>query len=68
MNETVNNLLERRSVKKYKSDMVRQEDLDTIIKAGTYAPNGRGAQSAIIVAVTNKEVRDKLSRMHAEVM
>lgn len=68
MNETINNLLERRSVKKYAPDMVKQEDLDVIIKAGTYAPNGRGAQSAIIVAVTNKEVRDKLSRMNAEVM
>ncbi len=33
-----------------------------------YAPTGRGAQSPVIVAVTNKAVRDRLSEMNAEVL
>ena len=47
--------------------MVPQEVLDQIIEAGTYAANGRNAQSPIIIQVTNKEVRDKLSEMNREI-
>lgn len=68
MNETIKKLIERRSVKKYKPDMIDKEILDQIIEVGTYAPNGRGLQSAIIVAVTDKETRDQLSKMNAAVM
>ena len=48
--------------------MVPQEDIDKILEAGTYAPTGSGRQSPIIIAVTNKEMRDKLSAMNAKVM
>lgn len=37
MNEVIKNMEERRSVRGYKPDMIRKEDLDTIIEAGTYA-------------------------------
>lgn len=68
MNEVIQNILSRRSVKKYKSDMIPKEAIDEIIKAGTYAPNGRGMQSPIIVAVTNKAIRDELSRINGKIM
>ena len=58
----------RRSIRKYKSDMVPQDKLEKIIEAGTYAATGMGKQSPIIVAVTNKELRDKLSAMNAKIM
>lgn len=48
--------------------MVPDEVLERIVKAGTYAPSGRGRQSAVIIAVTNKDVRDRLSKMNAEIM
>ena len=67
MKESLNNLLTRRAVRKYKSDMVPQDVLDRILKAGTYAPSGMGKQSAIIIAITDKTVRDKLSKINAEV-
>ena len=54
MNEVIKNMEERRSVRGYKPDMIRKEDLDTIIEAGTYAATGMGMQSPIIVAVTDK--------------
>ncbi len=60
------NLLTRRSIKKYKSDMVPKEIIEKIIEAGTYAPTGMNWQSPIIIAVTNKEVRDKLSSLNAK--
>lgn len=68
MNEAMKNLLERRSVRKFKPDMVPEDVLNRIIEAGTYAASGYGKQSAIIIAVTNKEMRDRLSKMNADVL
>lgn len=58
----------RRSVRKYKSDMVPAEIIDKIIEAGTYAATGMDRQSPIILAVTDKELRNKLSKMNSRIM
>lgn len=68
MNEIIKNILERRSIKKYKNDKVDEKLIDEILKAGTYAPSGMNDQSPIIVAITNKEIRDKLSKINAKIM
>lgn len=68
MSGLMEGLLKRRSVRAYKPDMVPQEAIDKILETGTYAPTGSGRQSPIIIAVTNKEMRDKLSAMNAKVM
>ena len=60
---TLKALKTRRSCRAYTSEPVAPELLDQIIEAGTYAPTGMGRQSPIIVAITNKEVRDRLSRI-----
>lgn len=68
MNAELQALKERRSVRKYKADMVPQELIDQVIDAGLYAASGHGTQEVIIVAVTNKEVRDKLAKMNREIL
>ena len=69
MNESIKNMIERRSIHSFKPDaMVSKEDMDAIIEAGTYAATGMGMQSPIIIAVTNKETRDQLSKMNATIM
>ena len=68
MNETLNALLTRRSCRSYKPDPIPQEVLDRILTAGTYAPTAMGRQSPIILAVTNRKMRDRLSAMNAAVM
>lgn len=69
MNESIKNMIERRSIHSFKPDaMVSKEDIDAIIEAGTYAATGMGMQSPIIIAVTNKETRDQLSKMNATIM
>ena len=68
MSDVLETIKNRRSIRKYKSDMVPQDKLEKIIEAGTYAATGMGKQSPIIVAVTNKELRDKLSAMNAKIM
>ena len=68
MGETLKVLESRRSCRNFKSDMVPEDILEKIIKAGTYAATGMGKQSPIIIAVTNKEMRDKISAKNAEIM
>ena len=68
MSDVLETIKSRRSIRKYKSDMGPQDKLEKIIEAGTYAATGMGKQSPIIVAVTNKELRDRLSAMNAKIM
>lgn len=68
MNEILQAMKERRSIRKFKPEMPKKEDLDRIIEAGLYAANGRGKQSPIIIAVTNKELRDRLAKDNAIIM
>ena len=68
MNETMQNILTRRSIRSYKPDPVPRELIDQVVRAGTYAPPGMGEQSPIILAVTDRETRDRLSRANAKIM
>ena len=68
MNEVLKALRERRTIRNYKPDAVPKEALEQIIEAGLYAASGMGKQAAIIVAVTDKELRDKLSAANAQIM
>ena len=68
MNEVIKVLTERRSIRKFKSDMPSKADLEQIIDAGLYAASGMGKQSAIVIAVTDKELRDKISEDNREIM
>lgn len=67
-NQVLESILSRRSVRSYKSDPVPEEMLNQVLEAGTYAATGIGRQSPIIIAVTDKALRDKLSAMNAAVM
>lgn len=66
-NDVLTAMQTRRSIRKFKPDMLPKEVIEQIVTAGTYAPTGRNKQSPIIVAVTNKEVREKLSKLNAEI-
>ena len=68
MSEVLDKIKSRRSIRKYRSDMIPQDKLEKIIEAGTYAATGMGMQSPIIVAVTDKATRDQLSAMNAKIM
>ena len=68
MAETLITLKTRRSCRAYKPELIEEEKLNAIIEAGTYAATGMGKQSPIIIAVTDRAMRDKLSKMNAAVM
>ena len=67
MNNTMQDLLTRRSVRSYTDEVPPREVIEEICKAGTYAPTGMNRQAPIIIAVTNREVRDRLSKLNAAV-
>lgn len=61
MNEIIRAMEERRSIRSFKPEMPPKEVLQQIVEAGLYAASGKGQQAAIVVAVTNKALRDKLA-------
>ena len=68
MNETIENLIKRRSCRKYKKEQIKEEELKQILEAGTYAPTGKGKQSPIMIVVQNKETIEKLSKINRKIM
>ena len=68
MSNVINNIKERRSIRKYKPEMVPKDVIAKVMEAGLYAANGMGSQSSIIVAVTNPETIRKLAAVNAKIM
>jgi nitroreductase len=64
MNEVIQNMLERRSIRKYKPDQISDEDLNIILEAGLYAPNAGGRQSPIFVVCRNAETNAALGKIN----
>ena len=67
MNEVIEQIKSRRSIRKYSSRPVPQEILDQIIDAGRYAANGMGKQNTLILQVTNPKLRDEIARTNAAI-
>lgn len=68
MNETLNTLKTRRSIRKYKDQQVPEDLLEKILEAGTYAPSGMGQQASKMVVVRDKGLVSKISKMNAKIM
>lgn len=67
-NEVLKAIRERRSIRRYKPEQITDEELRTVLEAGTWAATGMGKQDPWIVAVQNPEVCDRLRKMNAVVM
>ena len=64
-NETLKVLKERRSIRKYQAEQIKDEELNAILEAGTWAASGKGLQSAVMVVVQDAETIAMLSRANA---
>ena len=67
MSDVLQKMETRRSIRKFKGDMVPQDIMDKIIEAGLYAASGHGEQNTIMIQVTNKEMRDKISQLNCQI-
>ena len=61
-------LKNRRSVRAYRDEQIREDQLNAVLEAGTYAPTGMGKQSPVMVVVQDKALIRRLSRMNAAVL
>lgn len=68
MNETIRTLLERRSIRKFKPEQIKEDELNVILEAGMYAPSGANQQSPLFVVVQKEEILKKIDKMNADVM
>ncbi len=68
MNETLNRLKTRRSIRSYLPKQVEKDLLDQVLEAGTFAPTGGGQQVPVIVAVQDQNTVKQLSCMNAKVI
>ncbi len=68
-NEVLECLKTRRSVRAFDPEKVPSRELVAkVAEAGTYAPTGMGKQSPVIVAVMDRAVRNRLSKMNAGIL
>jgi len=68
VNETLKTLRERRSIRAYRPEPVREEDLDVILEAGLWAPSGFNRQTTVMVVLQDKDVLAKLEKANAALM
>lgn len=67
MNEVIEMMKTRRSIRKFKPEALPDEIIEQIAEAGTYAATGKNLQSPIIIAVTNKQLRNRISEMNRKI-
>lgn len=67
-NETLNVLRERRSIRSYRAEQIKPEELDAILEAGIWAPSAKGLQDAVMVVVQDAGTISRLSALNAGVM
>lgn len=68
MKDAIEVLLTRRSIRNFNDKSIPEDVLNKILEAGTYAPTAMGMQKPIIIAITDKKVRDEVSRENAKIM
>lgn len=68
MTQTVKDMIERRSIRAYKEEQVKEEQLQEILEAGKYAASGMGRQPVKMVVIQDKATIAQLSKMNAKIM
>lgn len=66
MNQVMNSILSRRSIRKYQEKQLEKEHLETILQAGIYAPNAGGRQSAIFVVCQDRKLNEELGALNIQ--
>ena len=65
--EALEVLKNRRAIRKYKVDQIKEEELNAVVEAGTFAPTGAGTQGVQVVVVQTPEYRDRVAALNAKV-
>lgn len=68
MNETLELIRNRRAIRRYKAEQIKDEELNAILEAGLFAPSAGGMQRVKAAALQNREISEPLGRMNAVAM
>ena len=68
MKDALEVLKGRRSIRKYKEEQIKDEELKQVLEAGIYAPTGHGTQSPLIIAVQNKDDIALINKLSSRIM
>jgi Nitroreductase len=68
MNETIKNILERRSIRSYENTQVKDEDLELIVKCGLYAATAIGKQPWHFTVLQNRKLMDKITSVNHDLL
>lgn len=68
MNDVIKNMIDRRSIRKYRDEQITDEQLEDILTAGEYAASGKGQQATIMVAVQDPETVALMSKINAQIL
>ena len=64
MNETINSIMNRRSIRRYKDIPVDRETIEALLKAGMAAPSASNRQPWELIVVTDRSMLDRLAEAH----
>ena len=67
-NEILKAIRERRSIRRYMPQQIKDEELRTVLEAGTWAPTGKGTQDPVIIAVQDPEICSVLRKLNGEIL
>lgn len=68
MNETIKTILSRRSIRSFKPEQLKKEELDTIIECGLNAPSTVNSQSWHFTVIQNRDLLDRMNIKIKEVL
>lgn len=60
-NETLEVIKKRRSIRAFRTEQIKDEDLQAVLEAGAYAPSAANQQAWHFTVIQNKEVLDRLN-------
>ena len=62
-NAVMENILTRRTIRRFRSEQITEEELQTVLEAGMYAPSAGGRQGVLFVVSQDRETNEKLGRI-----
>ncbi len=63
MSETLQTILQRRSIRSYKQEQIKDSELQAIIEAGRFAPSARNQQSWHFTVVQNQALLGRINKI-----
>ncbi|MDE7284211.1 MAG: nitroreductase family protein, partial [Lachnospiraceae bacterium] len=62
-NAVMENIITRRTIRRFRSEQITEEELQTVLEAGMYAPSAGGRQGVLFVVSQDRETNEKLGRI-----